>query len=662
MKISTLARLSSLTLLAMLVALTLSVIWSLMQLDEAFRNNTDYQDYTLEIQSRIEQPANRYLASGNASELTAIEKGIKDALATNADTLWRDEQTRKRIQTSLSHMQTEALPELRAAGKLADPQALLINNERELAYSLNSLSEYAQKGAAQAGQQTPALEYLQLSARLLSELHHLTLLRQHYFARLDDDTLASIEQHLEQMQTTAASIQALPLLGLYKVSEVDPMAELMGWDTTQNRIELGEESRAQIHDLIGRYPKELQNAGKFSQLKLRGQATASKALVALKQDLEQIELVLNASYRDTLNITYWILGITVALLLVTSSLMGLLLNRLATLLGASCRFIGQLAAGDLASSIHFSSRFEEARSLDDALNKLQTYFKQLISEISQQTGLLSALQSKATESSARIEEVVQQQQRQTADSAEQMQQLTNSYQDVASSAGNTSTATHRVQQQVQQGSEQIVKTSDYALQLSQEAERTEHSIEQLRQDTLAIGEVLTVIHGFADQTNLLALNAAIEAARAGSAGRGFAVVADEVRNLANNTAQSAEQIQSIINKLNDASKTASDCVNTQKGLVDATVTAIEDARESILEIDSAIHDISDMNAMVAAATEQQSQTTAHIQKAINLSAALATDAATEANSNRELALEMESISGALTRMISRFAQNGPKES
>lgn len=654
MKISTLARLSSLTLLAMLIALTLSVIWSLMQLDQAFRNTTHYQYYTLDIQNQIEQPANRYLVSGDASELTAIEQGITNALTANADTLWLDEESRQRIQASLSRLQTEALPELRTAGKLADPQALLINNERELAYSLNSLTEYAQKGADENGLETAAISYLQLSSQLLLELHHLTLLRQHYFAQLDNDTLGSIAQHLEHMKKTADKLRELPSLGLYTVSEVDPMAELMGWDTSQSRVELGDEPRAQLHDLISRYPKELQNAGKFSQLKQQGQATANNTLVALKQELRLIEQALNASYGDTLENTYWILGITVTLLLVTGSLMGLLLNRLAGLISSGCHFIGQLAAGELGAHIHFNSRFAEARSLDSALHKLQSYFKQLINEIGQQTSLLSALQAKASDSSTRLESVVRQQQLQTSNSAEQMQQLTNSYQDVARNAGNTSTATHRVQQQIQQGSEQVVKTSDYALQLSQEAERTESSIEQLRLDTLAIGEVLSVIHGFAEQTNLLALNAAIEAARAGSAGRGFAVVADEVRNLANNTAKSAEQIQTIINKLNDASKTASHCVDAQKALVDATVSAIEETRSSIHEIDNAIRDISDMNAMIAAATEQQSQTTAQIQTTINLSASLATDSATEANSNRELALELESISGALIRMISRF--------
>ncbi|MCL2625019.1 MAG: methyl-accepting chemotaxis protein, partial [Planctomycetaceae bacterium] len=57
-----------------------------------------------------------------------------------------------------------------------------------------------------------------------------------------------------------------------------------------------------------------------------------------------------------------------------------------------------------------------------------------------------------------------------------------------------------------------------------------------------IGHVTDVIKKIADKTNLLALNATIEAASAGEAGKGFAVVAGEIKELANQSAQSADDI------------------------------------------------------------------------------------------------------------------------
>ena len=66
-----------------------------------------------------------------------------------------------------------------------------------------------------------------------------------------------------------------------------------------------------------------------------------------------------------------------------------------------------------------------------------------------------------------------------------------------------------------------------------------NEIESLTSEILEISE----------QTNLLALNASIEAARAGEAGKSFSVVAEEIRELADNSKNTANNIQEISKKV-----------------------------------------------------------------------------------------------------------------
>ncbi len=92
-----------------------------------------------------------------------------------------------------------------------------------------------------------------------------------------------------------------------------------------------------------------------------------------------------------------------------------------------------------------------------------------------------------------------------------------------------------------------------------------------------INELTNVILDIASQTNLLALNASIEAARAGEAGKGFAVVAEEISSLAENSRQTAGNIQNISNEVTAAVKSLADNAMEVLDFINKTVLADYDA-------------------------------------------------------------------------------------
>ena len=127
-----------------------------------------------------------------------------------------------------------------------------------------------------------------------------------------------------------------------------------------------------------------------------------------------------------------------------------------------------------------------------------------------------------------------------------------------------------------------------------------NKMNSLKNEAEKIQQITSVVTNISENTNLLALNASIEAARAGDSGRGFAVVAGEVKKLAEQSSESAEEIESIINsivtKVNDItdeieeqvgqSKENIKTVNQSKVLLDQILDSTESTYEAVESIHS----------------------------------------------------------------------------
>lgn len=80
------------------------------------------------------------------------------------------------------------------------------------------------------------------------------------------------------------------------------------------------------------------------------------------------------------------------------------------------------------------------------------------------------------------------------------------------------------------------------------------AMDRINENSAKMNEIISVINDISDRINLLSLNASIEAARAGDAGKGFAVVAEEISRLADATASSTRDIETLITHSSVATK------------------------------------------------------------------------------------------------------------
>ncbi|WP_412856325.1 methyl-accepting chemotaxis protein [Bacillus sp. 179-C3.3 HS] len=135
-----------------------------------------------------------------------------------------------------------------------------------------------------------------------------------------------------------------------------------------------------------------------------------------------------------------------------------------------------------------------------------------------------------------------------------------------------------------QGGRIVENTANQMKHIDTTVQQAEQVLKELEDKSKDITSILSVINGIADQTNLLALNAAIEAARAGESGRGFSVVAEEVRKLAVQSADSAKEIENLIQEIVYEISKSQDMFKAVNREVHAGLDMTEEAKESFRNI------------------------------------------------------------------------------
>ncbi|BDX20563.1 methyl-accepting chemotaxis protein [Halopseudomonas aestusnigri] len=309
--------------------------------------------------------------------------------------------------------------------------------------------------------------------------------------------------------------------------------------------------------------------------------------------------------------------------------------------------------GDLTRRVVVHSN-DELGQLSKAFNAFLEQLQGLIRDVAESTLQVASAAEQMSAIAEGQEKLVNEQYMAVDQVSTAATEMSAAIHEVADNAHSTADAAREADRQGHSASDVVSATMNDLRRLAADVEEAAGVINNLEQDTDKIGGVLSVIEGIAEQTNLLALNAAIEAARAGEQGRGFAVVADEVRALAARTQDSTRDIQQMIQKLQSGTGQAVAVMQRGAQLAAQSVEKAGTTESSLNETSASVMRINDMAAQIAAACEEQSQTTEDIARNISGIRDLSNQSAQSSQESRDASNVLARLAANLQQQVGRF--------
>src|SRR5580698_2972204 len=303
-----------------------------------------------------------------------------------------------------------------------------------------------------------------------------------------------------------------------------------------------------------------------------------------------------------------------------------------------------IAAGDLTGEALDLHSQDQIGTLAVAMQQMQNNLSSIIGTVVQTAGSLTSSAASMQTAGDQIHRRMDQQSQQTQQAATAMQEMSASIAEVSRHTQSAAETARSAAETARDGGAIVKQVLGSMHSIATAVSDTSATAGLLGDDSRRISQIVTVIDEIARKTNLLALNAAIEAARAG----------DQVRGLAESTAQATGEIATMIQGIQDRTRTAIASMESGTGTVQQGVITTTQAGEALERIIGMAERVDRMIAQIAIAASQQAVAADQSSASLDSIHSLSHDNLTEMATTAAGVESLRATAVALEQQVDRF--------
>lgn len=197
-----------------------------------------------------------------------------------------------------------------------------------------------------------------------------------------------------------------------------------------------------------------------------------------------------------------------------------------------------------------------------------------------------------------------------------LDELNSSFQKAAEQAENSALKSQSALSISQTGTKAVHHTLTRMSIIREKVETIAQQEVQLQEKSAQIETIARLVSELANQTNMLALNAAIEAVRPGQH-QGFAVIANEIRHLADQSKQSASDINRLITDIQNAVKMAGVATLEGTKTVEKSVKIAQEMADAFVSMAEKIEQVVFSSQQISLNAQQQAIALQQLVEAMN---------------------------------------------